>query len=171
MAPVTSRTIRSQPTNAKTRDPTLIPIKRGGEPSDTVAIVLDQPAESDDKFELVSGDGSYAKTLAASDAQDLAPGSGEKVLRFDGVKPNKGYKLFHKRSKGSKRVVFLEWPFAGLTEAGHPPLGTQGTYATLPSQMPSKLPDQYGGDELVDEDLVARAPVLLDLEVEDPPEL
>jgi hypothetical protein len=129
-----------------------------------INIVLDLPLESDDKFEIIGGSGKYKETLGAAKAEELNPSvKGEKVLRFK-VKPdNKGYKLVHHRANGVKRTIFLETRLQDMTEAGHKPETARYSYAHLPSQVRTKLPDRYGTDRDVDKDLM-----LVDLKVEDP---
>jgi hypothetical protein len=85
----------------------------------SVTVILDQPGESDDEFQLVGS--SYSKTLGASDAKQLV--AGEKVLRFDAIKPQKSYKLIHMRSKKSTYVVLEACPTATEGEGHHHPLG------------------------------------------------
>jgi subtilisin family serine protease len=133
--------------------------------TNSVNVILDQPGESDDKFQLISSDGSYTRTLSAIDAKLLT--NGEKFLRFDGIDPKKSYRLIHRRSTKSE-LRLPEMAFKYLTEAGRPPLVAKSTYLTLPSQVSRKLPDKYGIDQTVDEDLVEISPVLVDLDVEDP---
>lgn len=132
----------------------------------TVSIILDQPAESDDKFQLVSSDRAYSKTLGAADATPLVAGA--TLLRFSGVNSKKQYTLVHVRSKGSSYKLIPNTPFAHLTSAGHRQKSAAHTYVTLPSQLPRMLPDPYGKDNPVDPLLVAASPALNDLAVEDP---
>ena len=135
--------------------------------SPSVTLILDQPTETDDKFQLLGGEGSYRKTLAASDAEALV--TGEKVLRFKVTPDKKGYKLIHRRSDGSRRTVFLETRIQDMTEAGHGPQKAEYSYARLDIQVPRKLPDKYKTSQVdVDQDLVQESPVLVDLQVEDP---
>ena len=132
----------------------------------TVSVILDEPAESDDTFQLVSTDGKFSTTLGVAQAKPLV--TGERVLTFPGVNPSKKYKLIHIRSAGSKRVVLPDIPFQFLTVAGKGPQTAKHTYVTLPSQVTSKLPDRYGIERDVDPILVAPSPQLVDLNVEDP---
>lgn len=136
-------------------------------PPMSVMVILDQPAEEDDTFELVAA-GGHKIVLGAKDAKDLAPGA--KALRFLGVKKDGKYKLVHKRAKGGpKRVVFLETRFQDLTSGGKKSKPSKYTYiAPYLSQVPKVLPDKYNNNQKVDPDLIARSPVLVDLEVADP---
>lgn len=132
----------------------------------SIMVILDQPAEADDKFELVAA-GGHKIVLGMKDAKDLAPGA--KALRFLGVKKDGKYKLVHKRSKGTERVVFLETRFQDLTTTGKKSKPSKYRYvAPYLSQVPKVLPDKHNNDRKVDPDLIARSPVLVDLEVEDP---
>ena len=129
-----------------------------------ITVILDEPVESGDKFEI-TGD-NYSKTLTAKDAEQLV--QGEKLLRFQ-VKANKnGYKLIHHRSKGSNRTIFLETRLQDMTEAGQGPRTAKASYAHLDSEVPKKLLDKYMTEAEVDRDLVQKSPVLVDLKVEDP---
>jgi hypothetical protein len=130
-----------------------------------ITLILDQPGEADDTFELASEDGKYKKTLGARHAQALV--TGKKLLRFDGVDAAKSYKLTHIRSKSSKRLVLPPMPLKHMTEAGQRPRDTEYVYFTIPSQVPDTLTGKYG-DSAVDADLKAKSPVLLNLKVEDP---
>lgn len=131
-----------------------------------IKVILDEPVEADDEFELIGGSGSYKKTLKTSDAEPLT--KGEKILRFK-VKPDKkGYKLIHYSSKKAKQTVFLELPYKTLTEVKHETRSAKFAYAHLPSQVPTVLGDRYGKDRPVDKDLVQKSPILVDLNVEDP---
>jgi hypothetical protein len=132
----------------------------------TVTVILDEPPEPGDTFELASSDGKYKKTLGIKDAQLLV--AGEKLLRFDGVQFDKSYSLVHRRAKGATSHVFPATRLRDLTEKGHGPHQSKYTYATLPSQAPKKLPDKYGTRGVVAKELIEESPVLLDLEVEDP---
>jgi hypothetical protein len=132
----------------------------------TVNVLLDEPIESDDKYELVSKDGKYAKTLGAADAAGLVAGA--KVLTFRKVNPKNAYKLIHIRSTGSRRLVLPVNPFDALTTKGHGPREAKNTYVTVASQVPTKLTDRYGAARPVDPILVAPSPVLVDLTVDDP---
>jgi len=129
-----------------------------------VKVILDQPWEDDDKWELKGEN--FSKTLTIKDAEDLV--KGEKILRFK-VKPNKkGYRLIHHRSKDSPKTVFLDKLIQHMTEAGHPHKTSPYSYAHLPSQVRTKLPDRYGTDRDVDKDLIQASPILVNLKVEDP---
>lgn len=129
----------------------------------SVTIILDQPAELDDKFQLVGGGGSIIKS---SDAQELV--AGEKIIRFK-VRPDKqGYKLIHHRSKGASRPIFLAMRIQDLTKAAIGPKTSEDAYARIDSQVPRKLPGRHRTDGNVDIDLVQRSPVLVDLKVKDP---
>jgi hypothetical protein len=132
----------------------------------SVNILLDEPAEADDKFQLISKDGKYAKTLRAAEAQKLVEGAMR--LTFTGVDPKKEYKLVHIRSTRSRQLVLPANPFKALTEAGHRAPQAKHTYITVPSQVPKTLPDQSHVDRAVDPILVAPSPVLVDLTVADP---
>jgi hypothetical protein len=132
----------------------------------SVNILLGEPVEADDKFQLVSKDGKYAKTLGAADAQKLVEGAMR--LTFTRVDPKKEYKLVHIRSTRSRQLVLPANPFKALTEAGHPAPQAKHTYITVPSQVPKTLHDRYGIDRAVDPILVAPSPVLVDLHVDDP---
>jgi hypothetical protein len=141
----------------------------GGGPSPAAAsvnVLLDQPVDADDKFQLVSKDGKYAKTLGAAVAQKLVEGAMR--LTFTRVDPKKEYKLIHIRSKGSRQLVVPANPFKALTEAGHHAPQAKNTYVTVPSQIAKTLPDRYHIDRPVDPILVASSPVLVDLTVDDP---
>jgi hypothetical protein len=129
-------------------------------------VILDQPPEADDTFQLTSSDGSYTKTLGAGDAKPLV--AGEKFLLFDGLKAKDIFTLTQKRSRASKREVFIGMPFKDMTKAGQRAPDAKNTYLTLPSQLPELLPDRRGTDRPVDPDLVEKAPLLVDLTVEDP---
>ena len=131
-----------------------------------ITVLLDQPGEADDSFELTSADGSYKKTLGAKQAQPLVAGT--KILRFDRIDATKNYKLTHIRSKSSKRLVLPLMPLKHMTEAGQKPRNNEYVYFTIPSQVPDSLTGKYGAASKVDADLIARSPVLLDLKVEDP---
>jgi hypothetical protein len=132
----------------------------------SVNVLLDAPVEADDRFQLVSKDGKYAKTLAAADAQKLVEGA--MSLTFTGIDPKKEYKLIHIRSADSRQLVLPANPFKALTEAGHRAPQAKHTYITVPSQVPKTLPDRYRIDRAVDPILVAPSPVLVDLTVDDP---
>lgn len=132
----------------------------------SITIVLDEPLEADDLFELVSSDKSFRKTLTAKQARPLVPG--KKLLRFDGLDAAKQYMLVQHRSKSFQRPVFLARLPGHMTQAGLAPHANEWTYVTLPSQVPALLTGKYGGNTKVDPDLIARSPVLLDLKVEDP---
>jgi hypothetical protein len=138
----------------------------GSEERPSVTVILDQPAEADDTFKLVGSHKSYTKTLDASAAQALV--TGQRLLRFEGVKANKSYQLLHQRSKKSARIIFLETRFQDLAKAGIGPHEAKYTYITLSSQAPKELRDPYGKDAAVDAALIAKSPRLVDLEVEDP---
>src|SRR5262245_64022147 len=77
--------------------------KKSSSPGDkdllTVTVMLDEPVDSDDEFQLESSDGSPKKILSAAAAKPLV--TGEKVLKFEGVKatPTGTFKLLHKRSR------------------------------------------------------------------------
>jgi hypothetical protein len=129
-----------------------------------ITVILDEPIEKDDKWEVVGG--GYRKTLTASDAEPLV--KGERILRFK-VKPNKnGYKLIHHRSAASQRPIFLENPLPLPITKGTGTQSARDAYAQTDSQVPEKLPDRYISDREVDPDLVEKSPVLVDLEVKDP---
>jgi hypothetical protein len=132
----------------------------------SITIVLDEPFEADDLFELVSSDKSYRKTLSAKQARPLVPG--KKLLRFDGLDAAKQYMLVQHRSKTFQRPVFLARQPGHMTQAGFGLHTKEYAYVTLPSQVPALLAGKYGGKVKVDGDLVAGSPVLLDLKVEDP---
>jgi hypothetical protein len=131
-----------------------------------VNVLLDEPVESDDKYQLVSQDGKYSRTLGAKDAKSLVDGA--KRLSFTGVDPTKSYQLIHIRSAGSRRVVLPVVPFNALTEANRPALQAKHTFVTVPSQVPKTLPDRFRNDRPVDPILVAASPVLVDLMAHDP---
>jgi len=124
-----------------------------------VTILLDEPLESDDKYQLVSKDKTYSKTLGARDARPLVDGA--KRLTFSGVDAKKEYQLVQIRSKGSKRVILPMILYRGLTEAGHQAPKAKYSYLTVPSQAPRKLPDRYRADQPVDSILAAASPVLV----------
>jgi len=132
----------------------------------SVAVILDEPAEQGDTFELTSSDGKYKKTLGIKDTQPLV--KNEKLLRFEGVQFDKIYSLVHKRSTELTSHIFLAKRLRDLTEKGHGPYQSPNTYATLPSQAPDKLPDKYGTKRAPAKDLIEESPVLINLEVEDP---
>jgi hypothetical protein len=131
----------------------------------SIMIILDQPAEADDAFDLVASGGAK-DVLRTKDATDLVPGA--RVLRFVAVKKDGKYKLIHKRSKGTKRPVFLETRFQDLTSSGKKSQTHKYAYVAFASQVPTTLPDRYNTDRKLDRDLIAKSPVLVDLEVEDP---
>jgi subtilisin family serine protease len=132
----------------------------------TVSIIIDQPGESDDEFQLVSDDGRYNKTLGARDAEALV--SGAKMLRFKVPSDRKLYTLIHKRAKGSRRTIFLKRRLQDLTKAGIPSRTAPYGFARLDGQPPSALPAQYQATRAVEQDLIQETPVLVDLMVEDP---
>jgi hypothetical protein len=131
-----------------------------------VTILLDEPLESDDKYQLVSKDNKYSKTLGPKDVQPLVDGA--KRLTFSGVDAKKEYQLVQIRSTGSKRVILPMIPYKGLTEAGHQAPKAKYSYLTVPSQAPRKLPDRYRTDQPVDPILVAASPVIVNVVVDDP---
>jgi hypothetical protein len=146
------------------------PGKTAAPPSGTIskqleiAIILDEPLEDGDKFEITGG--GYSKTLTAKDAEQLV--KGERLLRFK-VKPSKnGYRLIHHHSKGAKSAIFLDTRLQDMTKAGVGPLPSKAWYAHIESQVPKKLLDNYMTEAEVDRDLVQKSPVLVDLKVEDP---
>jgi hypothetical protein len=132
----------------------------------SVTVILDQPAEPDDRFQLAGSSGSYTKTLAASDAKALV--AGQKILRFEVEPDKKGYNLTHHRSREAKRTIFLEKRIQDMTAAGHGPQTAEYSYLRLDSQVPRNLPDRYGITRDVKMDLVQRSPLLVDLQVKDP---
>jgi hypothetical protein len=121
----------------------------------TVAIVIDQPSATDDRFRLSSDDGAYSKTLGAADAETLSAGA--KVLRFKVPSAKKTYTLVHQRAKGSRQTIFRNRRVQDLTKAGTPPQTARYGYARLDSQPPSTL-----------RDLAQDTPTLAGLSVEDP---
>ena len=121
----------------------------------TVAIVIDQPSATDDRFRLSSDDGAYSRTLGAADAETLSAGA--KVLRFKVPSAKKTYTLVHQRAKGSRQTIFRNRRVQDLTKAGTPPQTARYGYARLDSQPPSTLPD-----------LAQDTPTLAGLSVEDP---
>jgi hypothetical protein len=104
-----------------------------------VSIVLDQPGETDGRFELSSDDGAYRKTLGAADVETL--GAGVKVLRFKVPSAKKTYTLMHQRAKGSRQTIFEKRLVQQLTTAGTRPQTARYAYARLDSQPPATLPD------------------------------
>ncbi len=132
----------------------------------SVTIILDEPVEADDAFELVGADGKYAKTLAAKTATQLVTGA--KVLRFTGVTAKQKYRLVHKRSKSSERPIALDTPLLSMTSTAKAPPSREHTFVPFNSQVPKRLPDRYNTDRNVDPDLVQRSPVVNDIKVEDP---
>jgi hypothetical protein len=131
-----------------------------------VSVLLDQPAEADDTFELVGTGGKYARTLKASEAHPLV--AGVRILVFGGVKAKHAYRLVHHRSKGSERPITLDVPFNAMTSHADPPPSGKHTFLAYDSQVPKRLPDRYNVDRDVDPDLLQRAPILNRLEVTDP---
>lgn len=154
------------------RRPTKPPPGKTGTPppSGTIAkqleitVILDEPIEKDDKWELTSKE--YNKTLTVNDAEPLVKGA--KILRFK-VKPTKtGYTLTHYRSNASKRMIFRDRPVPPGITPNIRPLSARDAYAQIDSQVPRKLLDKYMTEVEVDRDLVQKCPVLVDLKVEDP---
>lgn len=120
-----------------------------------ITVILDQPTDADDAYEVVSEDGKYKQTLTASAAEDLAPGA--KILRFSGADPEKSYKLFHVQAKGARRALVPHWtPWSKLTAKNQPP-NFGRYYLFYPLASGRKQPD--------DRDLVAG---LAEPKVEDP---
>jgi hypothetical protein len=144
---------------------------KGSKSGPSITVILDQPGESDDSFELASDPraGKYKRTLGAKHAQALAGGA--KVLRFDGVDAAQSYQLTHHRSKSSRRLVLPLTRFKDMTLPQQLRHDSEYVYFTLPSQVPNPLSGKYGLDTPVDPYLLASSPVLLDLRVEDPKEL
>ncbi len=132
----------------------------------SVTIILDEPVEGDDAFELREAHGKYAKTLAAKTATQLTTGA--KVLRFTGVKAKQQYRLVHKRSKASERPIALDIPLASMTSTAKAPPSRENTFVQYNSQVPKRLADRHSTDRDVDPDLVQRSPILNALKVEDP---
>ena len=142
----------------------------------SVTIILDEPLEADDAFELKGAGGT--RTLTVKDATQLATGA--KVLRFTGVKAKQQYRIVHKRSKASEQPIGGEMPLAFMTTSGtiasgRRDLAYQGkapsganTFVEYPSQLPKRLDDRYNTPRDVDPDLVQRPPVFNSLKVEDP---
>src|SRR5262249_33657198 len=98
--------------NAIARRTTKPPPGKTAAPSATLpkqlelTVILDEPVEKDDKWELTSK--GYSKTLTVADAEQI--GKGEKLLRFK-IKPTtSGYTLTHHRSDQSKRVIIRDEP-------------------------------------------------------------
>jgi hypothetical protein len=133
-----------------------------------VTILLDQPAESDDGFQLRSSDGAYTRTVRARDAKQLLPG--ERALRFESVPRKRIYRLFHLWSSKSesRRPVLIDLPYKDLTAAGQRPRTSWQAYYPLASQLARRLLDRYGTERPVDEDLIERTSRLSDVAVDDP---
>ncbi|MDP2334499.1 MAG: S8 family serine peptidase [Reyranella sp.] len=132
----------------------------------TVSIIVDQPGETDDRFQLVSNDGRYSKTLGAGDAEALTAGA--RILRFKVPSTKALYTLIHQRAKGSRQTIFRNRRVQDLTKAGTRPQTARYSYARLDSKLPSTLPAAYRVTAAVDPDLVQGTPVLADLRIEDP---
>jgi hypothetical protein len=132
----------------------------------TVSIIVDQPGETDDRFQLASDDGRYSKTLGAGDAEALAAGA--RILRFKVTSAKARYTLTHQRAKGSRQVIFRDRRLQDLTKAGTPPQTARYSYARLDVQPPSTLPANYRATSSIDRDLVQDAPMLVGTLAEDP---
>jgi hypothetical protein len=132
----------------------------------SVTIILDEPLEADDAFELKGAGGKYAKTLTVKDATQLATGA--RILRFTGVKAKQQYRIVHKRSKASERPIVLDTPLASMTSSAKAPRLNDPGFIEYNSQVSKRLHDKYGIDRDVDPDLVQRSPIVNSLKVEDP---
>jgi hypothetical protein len=122
----------------------------------SVTVILDQPGERDDRFELVSSSGRYRRTLGANDATPLV--AGEMMLLFE--VPDKGnYTLIHHRAKdGSQYTIFRNRRFQDMAGT-HKPRERTPIYQQLYGQ-----PDNAGTER----DLIQASPVLVNLDVKDP---
>ena len=130
----------------------------------SVTVILDEPADADDAFELKGGN--YAKTLTAKAATQLVAGA--KVLRFTGVKAKQAYELAHKRSKAPERPLGAAMRPADMTSNAKAPRSKGDVFVQFNSQVPKRLPDRHNIDRDVDPDLVQRSPIVNALKVEDP---
>ncbi|MGC4093002.1 MAG: hypothetical protein QM756_34970 [Polyangiaceae bacterium] len=134
----------------------------------TVTVLLDGAANPDDQFRLQSspkGD-KYKKALKAKDAVDV--GNGLRALRFDGVGTGGLYELWHERSSGSRRIVFMKLRLQDLTKAGQSTPNASSTYYPITTQVPDQMADRYGNPSQVDPFLVAPSPLLVELKPQEP---
>jgi outer membrane protein OmpA-like peptidoglycan-associated protein len=134
-----------------------------------VTVILDEPVESGDAFELVSSDGSFRRTIEGRRGEALAPG--ERIIRFEGVDTSKRYLLIH-HQKESKRVRLGPTEFSRLTWSGRDsarrdariqiPTILGSIYVEIDSHLPLPPPT----DPLLVP--VRPSPVLVHIVVEDP---